>query len=314
MTPYEQKRPIPHLKNVHDFYRQLRIGEPQNDEFSIMRIEDQPETKRLEMPLFRGDFYRVVYLKNSGVEWNLPEQQFQASEYCIYFSYPGKLESWLAKAKNYGFLVCFTEDFARLDPLKASFSQDFPFFNFEAESLLYLTANEADELGHRLEAMLREANSPAMDRKEMLHHMLHQYLIVIKRIYLKNATVLHGSDSRASVYNRFRKAVDGYFTELALGSSSIQASVSLIAERLNLHASYLNYVIKELTGSTASHYIYQKTVLEAKSYLLHTDLQIAEISYRLGFTNVSYFHRFFKRHTGHTPLAYKRENKDVQNS
>jgi hypothetical protein len=47
---------IPHLKTISDFYNQLRIGSPQGEAFAMMRIEDQPASKRLEMPLFNVSF------------------------------------------------------------------------------------------------------------------------------------------------------------------------------------------------------------------------------------------------------------------
>ncbi len=273
----------------------------------MMRIEDQPETKRLEMPLFRGNFYRVVYLKNSGVAWHLPDQQFNASEHCIYFAYPGKLESWSAAQKNQGFLVCFTEAFAHIDSSIATFDHHFPFFNCEATSLLPLSPAQAEMLTKIQEVMLQEANSLVPDYKEMLSHLLHQYLIMIRRIYLENtASIPANTKSGTAVYNRFKRVVDDYFAELAAGESDIQASVSLIADRLHLNPSYLNSLIKKLTGNTASSYIHEKTILEAKSYLMHTNLQMAEISHSLGFTHVSYFNRFFKRLTDQTPLSFKK--------
>lgn len=300
---------IPHLKTITNFYEQLRIGKPQSDDFSMMRIEDQPDTKKAQMPLFRSNFYRLVFLENSVVQWQLPNQRFDASDNCIYFAYPGKLESWLATQKNKGFLVCFTKTFAHIDSLNSTFDQHFPFFNFEAPSLLSLSDLEAAKIKIILKEMLKEINGEAVDCYEMLQHLLHQYLISAKRLYLKRMeSVPSTRKSGAAVYNRFKHAVDDYFIELASGKSDTQASVSLMADRLHLNPSYLNSLIKQLTGKTASAYIHEKTTLEAKSYLMHTDLQVAEISYRLGFTNLSYFDRFFKRLTGETPLGFRKAN------
>lgn len=47
---------IPHLTTITSFYDQLRIGKPQGDDFAMMRIEDQPNSKHAEMPLFRCNF------------------------------------------------------------------------------------------------------------------------------------------------------------------------------------------------------------------------------------------------------------------
>ncbi|GAB5523401.1 MAG: hypothetical protein Roseis2KO_12730 [Roseivirga sp.] len=302
-----QGKHIPRLNTITDFYDQLRIGIPQSNEFAVMRIEDQPDTKRKEMPLFRCNFYRLVLFTSPGVAWHLPDQQFSNSVNSMYFAYPGKLESWVSSQKIHGFLVCFTEEFAQLGDSHSSFDSLYPFFNFEGQSLIRFGANESDTLKATLNQMLAEMGSSYTDKAEMLRALLHQYLIQIRRIYTRDqATVTDTRKNGNAIFNRFRKEVDQYFTALADQTAHEQASVSLIAEKVNLNPSYLNTVIKELTGSTASSYIHHKTALEAKSYLMHTDLQIAEISHRLGFTNVSYFNRFFKRLTLETPVAFRK--------
>jgi len=302
-----QEAHIPHLTTITRFYDQLRIGKPQGDDFAMMRIEDQPESKRIEMPLFRCNFYRVVFVSTQGVHWNLPDQAFSSSQNSLYFAYPGKLESWAISQKIYGYLVSFDPQFVYEDAQTLALDQSFPFFDFEGLSIVHLSEEEGALLKNTLEQMLKEVNQQAQDKEKMLRHLLFQYLIQIKRIYTqKIANLPQKAQQNTNIYNRFRQEVDQYFANLANGVHSTQASVSLIAERINLNPSYLNTVIKNLTGQTASSYIQDKTLLEAKSYLMHTSLQIAEIAFRLGFNNVSYFNRFFKRNTSHTPLDFRK--------
>ncbi len=298
---------IPYLKEIIDFYRLMRIGLPQGDNFSIMRIEDQPDTKRQLMPLFRSDFYRIVILNNSAVEWRLPSQSFETTDHCVYFGYPGKLESWEAFEKNEGYLICFTESFAHLDASASNFTSLYPFFDFEASSLLPINEKEADTLGRLAEKMIEETESLLSDRSEMILHLLHECMIHIRRMFTKmEALIPPENRNSVSIFNRFHAELDHYFAELAESQGGTQASVSLIADRININPSYLNTVIKDLTGKTASVHIQEKTILEAKSYLMHTDLQVSEISYRLGFTNTTYFNRFFKKITRETPVSFRK--------
>lgn len=298
---------IPLLKTISDFYQTLRIGTPQGDDFSIMRIEDQPDTKRVEMPLFRCNFYRLVFLTSPGVVWSLPDQQFSNSVDSIYFSHPGKLESWVIDRKISGYLICFTDDFAGLNSLHSTFQEAYPFFHLDAQSILRMQETTATNMKQTLEKMLAEMNSSEPDKKEMLRHLLQQYLIQVRRTYTDQFGNRVGQQSNAlSIYNKFKKEVANYFQLLADSEVHQQASVSLISERVHLNPSYLNTVIKNLTGKTASDYIHHQTMLEIKSYLMHTDLQMSEISHRLGFTNISYFNRFFKRLAKSTPLQFRR--------
>lgn len=203
-------------------------------------------------------------------------------------------------------MVSFDEKFAHDHFLSKALGQDFPFFNFGGLDIIQLSDPEAATLQTTLTQMLEEINQDALDKDKMLRHLLFQYLIQVKRIYTQKITDLPQQDQQnAAIYNRFRQEVNQYYVELAQGTSTIQATVSLIAERVHLHPSYLNTVIKNLTGQTASHYIQNKTLLEAKSYLMHTSLQISEIAFRLGFSNVSYFNRLFKRMANQTPLEFR---------
>jgi len=47
---------------------------------------------------------------------------------------------------------------------------------------------------------------------------------------------------------------------------------------------------------------------EAKSLIQFTTFDIAEIAYRLNFSDPANFGKFFKKHSGLTPLEFRKEN------
>ena len=242
---------------------------PQGDDFSIMRIEDQPDTKRVEMPLFRCNFFRVVFFTNPGVAFQLGEEQLESSANSVYFSYPGKLESWRTSQKIHGYLVCFTNEFIRHDSHEVSLSRLHPFFSFESASLLNLQDAQAEALKPDLEDMLRETESTHPDRFEMIRLNLLQYLIRLRRYYLSSHEKLAGNlQNSHKILHNFRSAIDLHFEKLAKGEANVMPSVSLMAEKVFLNPSYLNTTIKNLTGKSASAHIREKTLLEIKSYLM----------------------------------------------
>ncbi|HEY1121221.1 MAG TPA: helix-turn-helix domain-containing protein, partial [Haloferula sp.] len=48
-------------------------------------------------------------------------------------------------------------------------------------------------------------------------------------------------------------------------------------------------------------------LLDAKRLLLYSELSVAEIGYRLGFKDPSYFGRFFRRYESRTPAEFRDE-------
>ncbi|MCS3528940.1 AraC family transcriptional regulator [Chryseobacterium sp. JUb7] len=84
-------------------------------------------------------------------------------------------------------------------------------------------------------------------------------------------------------------------------SKQVQEYASL----LNITPLYLNELIKELTGFSASYWIHQEIILEAQRLLYYTDLDIKEIAFELGFEDHAYFSRFFKKHTAVTASHFR---------
>lgn len=92
---------------------------------------------------------------------------------------------------------------------------------------------------------------------------------------------------------------------------NIENNISLqeIASFVNVHPNYLSSVFKKEVGKTLTEYINEQKISAIKMYMNHTDLSINEISYTFNFNHLSYFSRFFKKHTGLTPMEYKKQVK-----
>jgi AraC-like DNA-binding protein len=82
-------------------------------------------------------------------------------------------------------------------------------------------------------------------------------------------------------------------------------SASDYAEHLNVHVNHLNRAVKENTGKTTSQLIADRLVQEAKVLLKHSKWNVGEIAYALGFTEVTHFNNFFKKHVETSPLKFR---------
>ena len=48
-------------------------------------------------------------------------------------------------------------------------------------------------------------------------------------------------------------------------------------------------------------------IIEAKFLLLRVDTSVSDVANRLGFEDLSYFSRFFKKHEGITPIDFRKK-------
>jgi transcriptional regulator GlxA family with amidase domain len=79
-----------------------------------------------------------------------------------------------------------------------------------------------------------------------------------------------------------------------------------IADRVGLGLRSFMRRFKKATGDTPLQYLQRIRIGVAKELLTTSVLSVDEVSYRTGYTDVSFFCRLFKRHTGVTPGGFRR--------
>jgi AraC family transcriptional regulator, transcriptional activator of pobA len=85
---------------------------------------------------------------------------------------------------------------------------------------------------------------------------------------------------------------------------SIRAA-SDYANLLNVHVNHLNRAVRETTQKTTTQIIAERILQESKILLKHSKWSVAEIAFALGFTEVTHFNNFFKKHVQLSPLRFR---------
>lgn len=84
-----------------------------------------------------------------------------------------------------------------------------------------------------------------------------------------------------------------------------ERSVVHYADRLCISPKHLSMVVKKVSGRTASDWIDDYVILQAKQMLRSSSLTIQEVSRELNFSNQSFFGKYFKKHVGLSPSEYR---------
>lgn len=82
------------------------------------------------------------------------------------------------------------------------------------------------------------------------------------------------------------------------------------AEQLGLGHTTFYSTMKRLTGKSPKEYLRHIRMKEAARLLLTSNKNVSEIAYQVGFNEISYFSKCFKRHFGVSPQNYKRDQSD----
>ncbi len=135
---------------------------------------------------------------------------------------------------------------------------------------------------------------------EILTHQLKQYLDDLnepnKRIILRQATI-----------ERIEEAVAIIDEEL----EKVDAVVNL-AKRVGLNQNTLQNGFKQLYKTSVNEYIQNFRVEKAKALLENSELNITEITYKVGINSRSYFSKLFKKKYGVTPKQYLEQQRNSQ--
>ncbi|MBC7960390.1 MAG: response regulator [Vallitaleaceae bacterium] len=105
---------------------------------------------------------------------------------------------------------------------------------------------------------------------------------------------------------------DGYTTKIIEKSqeyilNNLKADITLnsISEYVHLSSAYFSRIFKEETGENFSNYLTRVRIEHAMKLLCDGVYKANEVSSIIGFNDVKYFYKVFRKHTGLTPTEYR---------
>lgn len=76
----------------------------------------------------------------------------------------------------------------------------------------------------------------------------------------------------------------------------------------HLSADYISRLFNQKVGMSITDYIQIKKVESSKSFLLYKDISITDVAAIYDFCNHGYYSKVFKKHTGYSPIEFRRLN------
>lgn len=89
-----------------------------------------------------------------------------------------------------------------------------------------------------------------------------------------------------------------------------QVTLDFLAEQFNYSSRHLSMQFKRKTGHSPIDYLIQTRLTKARNLLVRSDATLREIAAEVGYTDVYYFSRIFKKHVGLSPTLYQRKIRD----
>lgn len=254
---------------------------------------------------FTSDFYMVGFKKLKAGVILYGRTKYDHDNGSMMFVKPGQIiEMKNLEFDEDGFLLFIHEDFLNGHPLHNEIRK-YHYFDYETNEALHLSPKEETvvwELYHKIE---REYNNNQDDySREIILANIDTLLKYAQRFYKRQ--FLNRAEISGKTVTKFTHAIETYVASGLLEKHGLP-SVNYIAAQLNISPGYLSDVLKQESGKTAMDHIHHFLITEAKNRLTNNDQSVSEIAYALGFENLSYFSRLFKKETGITPVIFKKQ-------
>ncbi len=250
----------------------------------------------------KTQYFRISLTRKGNAKFDIGLEKYSTKRNSILFGIPGQIFSLHHFSNDFlAYYMLFTEKFINDVLLTQSRKQYFPFLSYSGLQCFQIDDSTADEI----ESIIFKINSEVKVRKvgcrEMIKLYIHQIILLANRNY---GTVLLSNqntpNSHQALYKDFLKTVSQYYLTVR--------KVSAFADMLHVSPDHLNRAIKSCSDKTAHELIDEMLLMEAKAYLLYTSLTIAEIAYKLEFSDPSHFNRFFKKYCELTPADFRNQS------
>ena len=248
--------------------------------------------KDVVQELHRHDFFFVLALKKGKGYHEVDFTPYGVCNNVVFFLRPGQVHQLTLQAGSTGYLMQFATDFY-YSPDKASNQL------LRKASGVNFYQPDADRF-NRLLSILASIFQEYTTQQEG-----YQTVIKANLSILFTELARQHQQSPSNHVNTYKQ--ERLEALLALLATHIynHKQVSQYAEMLHLSAYQLNAITKAILGKTCSEVIDEYIILESKRYLLATANQVNQIADHLGYEDVSYFIRFFKKYTGYSPEAFR---------
>ena len=237
----------------------------------------------------RIDFYAIIWFTQDQDIHYIDFEPFPIKKNVVYLLAKNQVHSIPSQVLPNARIIVFSDDFfhaleeAQLKQL---------FLPFENEGIS-IPAEMIPYLENLFSLIIAEFQGDA--EISLLIKYTSAFLLVLRRFAKQRSPMIYSNDTRIM---KLLSLIEQHFRE--------HQPVSFYADQIGLTPKRTNEILKEILAVSVNQLCQQLLLLESKRALYMGTLSVKEIAYQLGFSDQSYFSRFFRKHSGTTPEQFRK--------
>src|SRR5258705_1041972 len=281
--------------HTSDFNTELKLKG-----FKVYEIDSKANVVR---NYSRKDFYKICLNTGKNII-HYADRSFETDGPVLFFGNPHIPYSWEIVSSTYtGYACLFTEDFLKFGDRSQSLQQP-PLFKLGGTPILELNKEQREFISTIFQKMIAEQKTNYTFKDELIRNYIG--LIIHEALKMQpSKNYSNNKNASSRITNVFLELLERQFPIESTDHPLQLKTAQDFAQHLSVHVNYLNRSVKEVTGKPTTTHITERIISEAKALLQHTDWNIADVAYALGFEYPTYFNNFFKKMTGTNPKTLR---------
>jgi AraC-like DNA-binding protein len=291
-------------ESLLSFYRNQLNDKIHNSEgqepFRIFDFEDCLTESQVQYR--RRDFFKIAIMKGN-YRYHYADKTLEVTGSTLMFfspDVPYKFEVLSEQAA--GYFCIFREPFFT-ERYKGNI-RDLPMFSPGGKPGYVLNKTQDKFISQVFKKMKSEIQSDYAFKFDLVRN----YVAELVHYALKmkpSETLLQNIDANARIASVFKELLERQFPVETNNQRFKLRSPNDFARHMSMHVNHLNRALKISTGKTTTEHISERLADEAKILLKHSNWNISEISYVLGFEDGANFSHFFKKQTRLSPSSFR---------
>ena len=247
------------------------------------------------------DFYTVLLFSKGNAIIRMNNESFPVQPQTICLIAPGQLHSFEGLEEMQGIVLFFCQDFYVEEfsfiRLLNVFSCTIQMAGINSNPSINLSDREFNQVSDIMKFIdheYKQNNSPD-NSAIVIRSLLNIMLLKVSDFYDAKSEKSKKSDS-IFIHNLSR-LVDSYFIS--------EHHIGFYTSAINVSEKQLNEICNKNFNCGLKKIINDRLMQEARKLLLHSELSVSEISYKLNFEDNSYFNKVFKKQIGLTPKRFR---------